>query len=69
MAFLFVTLSKLHPVDYNPVFFFSLNLSLFSRTVAMTLTNGQVTCIAREMVLKRQVSDAARSELASPTPS
>lgn len=22
MAFLFVTLSKLHPVDYNPVFFF-----------------------------------------------
>ncbi|XP_029574224.1 pancreatic progenitor cell differentiation and proliferation factor B [Salmo trutta] len=39
------------------------------KAAAMTLTNGQVTCVAREMVMKRQVSDAARSDLASPPPS
>nr|XP_046193881.1 pancreatic progenitor cell differentiation and proliferation factor B-like [Oncorhynchus gorbuscha] len=39
------------------------------KTAAMTLTNGQVTCVAREMVMKRQVSDVERSESASPPPS
>ncbi|KAM9430638.1 pancreatic progenitor cell differentiation and proliferation factor B-like [Salvelinus alpinus] len=39
------------------------------KVTAMTLTNGQVTCVAREMVMKRQVSDPVRSEPASPPPS
>lgn len=42
------------------------------KAAAMTVTNGQVTCVAREMVMKRQVSDgseAGRPEPGSPPPS
>ncbi|KAJ8017250.1 hypothetical protein DPEC_G00015860 [Dallia pectoralis] len=38
------------------------------KAAAMALTNGQVTCVAKEMVIK-QVGDGGRSEPGSSTPS
>ncbi|XP_019907433.1 pancreatic progenitor cell differentiation and proliferation factor B [Esox lucius] len=39
------------------------------KAAAVALTNGQVTCVAREMVMKRQVADGSSSEPGSQTPS
>ncbi|XP_021422455.2 pancreatic progenitor cell differentiation and proliferation factor B isoform X2 [Oncorhynchus mykiss] len=33
---------------------------------AMTVTNGQVTCVAREMVRKRQVSEGSKAGTSEP---
>nr|XP_046196647.1 pancreatic progenitor cell differentiation and proliferation factor B-like [Oncorhynchus gorbuscha] len=36
------------------------------KAAAMTVTNGQVTCVAREMVMKRQVSEGSTAGTSEP---
>ncbi|KAM9856042.1 pancreatic progenitor cell differentiation and proliferation factor A [Aulostomus maculatus] len=47
------------------------NGSEYQKNGTYTVTNGQVTCIAREMVLNRQLSensDSGKSETSTPPP-
>ncbi|KAL1020633.1 hypothetical protein UPYG_G00002690 [Umbra pygmaea] len=39
------------------------------KAAGMTVTNGQVTCVAKEMVMQRQVGEGGISEPGSATPS
>lgn len=56
-------------VFVNPLFmYFSLSVSRLIRVgVPGAVTNGQISCVAREMVMRRQVSES--SEAGSPASS